>query len=100
MHCSATGPITHIVFLLLFVCVVLWLILAALIDNRLFNQHPKECQEVRLNLFAGYQFYAWRHRGRALEDKRLTILLDGYRLLQVVTLALLVLILPTSYFGL
>ena len=100
VHCVDVGPVTRILFFLFMGCVLACLVFAALIDNRLFKNHPEECDEVRLGFLVAYQGYAWRRRGRALGDGRLTTLLDRYRNIQAATYGLVAIIALAAYMGL
>ena len=99
MSCTSTGPLTGVLFALMFAGVLSWLVFGVCIYNALQKRHPAEWEHTRLGIFSGYQRYAWQHRGRKLGDDKLTSLLDRYRTLQIATYSLIVLAGLFAYLG-
>lgn len=100
MHCDSGGPVTFLLFALFVVCVLLCIVFACLIDWRLWKHHPKEHAAIRLGVLIAHQGYAWRDRGRGLDDSSLIKLLDRYRLVQIAAYGLLALMAVSAYLGL
>ena len=99
MHCASVGPVTGVFFGLFMLCVLSLLGLTVMIDGALMARHPKERDDVRLELFTAYQFYVWKDRGLALGDEKLTKLLIRYRSIQLAAVGIFILIGCSAYLG-
>jgi hypothetical protein len=83
LRCSGVGSLVFILFGCMAAGIVGFFIFGFVIDFILLKRHRDEHQDARLHALTLYQYYAWMHRGRALGDDRLTLMLDLYRRLQI-----------------